>query len=62
MCCVNMVIDLDIDHLVWSTVDTLIDLEFFLNIKLLKLDDIMTFQLGTFMYKLKYNSIINYQV
>ena len=27
----------------------------FLNLKLLKLDDIMKFQLGTFMYKLKYN-------
>ena len=31
----------------------------FLNLKLLKLDDIMTFQLGTFMYKLKYNKLPN---
>ena len=29
----------------------------FLNLKLLKLDDIITFQLGTFMYKLKYNKL-----
>ena len=29
----------------------------FFNLKLLKLDDIMTFQLGTFMYKLKYNKL-----
>ena len=29
----------------------------FLNLKLLKLDDIMQFQLGTFMYKLKYNKL-----
>ena len=29
----------------------------FLNLKLLKLDDIMKFQLGTFMYKLKYNKL-----
>ena len=29
----------------------------FFNMKLLKLDDIMTFQLGTFMYKLKYNKL-----
>ena len=29
----------------------------FLNLKLLKLDDIMKFQLGTFMYKLKYNEL-----
>ena len=28
-----------------------------LNLKLLKLDDIMQFQLGTFMYKLKYNKL-----
>ena len=31
----------------------------FLNLKLLKLDDIMKFQLGTFMYKLKYNKLPN---
>ena len=31
----------------------------FLNLKLLKLDDIMNFQLGTFMYKLKYNKLPN---
>ena len=31
----------------------------FVNLKLLKLDDIMTFQLGTFMYKLKYNKLPN---
>ena len=29
----------------------------FLKLKLLKLDDIMTFQLGTFMYKLKNNKL-----
>ena len=29
----------------------------FLNLKLLKLDDIVKFQLGTFMYKLKYNKL-----
>ena len=29
----------------------------FLKLKLLKLDDIMKFQLGTFMYKLKYNKL-----
>ena len=29
----------------------------FLNLKLLKLDDIMQFQIGTFMYKLKYNKL-----
>ena len=31
----------------------------FLNLKLLKLDDIMKFQLGTFMYKSKYNKLPN---
>ena len=31
----------------------------FLNLKLLKLDDLMKFQLGTFMYKLKYNKLPN---
>ena len=31
----------------------------FLNLKLLKLDDIMKFQLGTFMYKLMYNKLPN---
>ena len=31
----------------------------FLNLKWLKLDDIMKFQLGTFMYKLKYNKLPN---
>ena len=31
----------------------------FFNLKLLKLDDIMKFQLGTFMYKLKYNKLPN---
>ena len=31
----------------------------FLNLKLLKLDDIMKFQLGTFIYKLKYNKLPN---
>ena len=31
----------------------------FLNLKLLKLDDIMKFQLGTFMYKLKYTKLPN---
>ena len=31
----------------------------FLNLKLLKLDDIMKFKLGTFMYKLKYNKLPN---
>ena len=31
----------------------------FLNLKLLKLDDIMKFQLGTYMYKLKYNKLPN---
>ena len=31
----------------------------FLNLKLLKRDDIMKFQLGTFMYKLKYNKLPN---
>ena len=31
----------------------------FLNLKLLKLDDIMKFQFGTFMYKLKYNKLPN---
>ena len=31
----------------------------FLNLKLLKLDDIMKFQLGTFLYKLKYNKLPN---
>ena len=30
-----------------------------MNLKLLKLDDIMKFQLGTFMYKLKYNKLPN---
>ena len=29
----------------------------FLNLKLLKLDDIMQFQLCTFMYKIKYNKL-----
>ena len=29
----------------------------FLNLKLVKLDDIMKFQLGTFMYKLKYSKL-----
>ena len=29
----------------------------FVNLKLLKLDDIVKFQLGTFMYKLKYNKL-----
>ena len=31
----------------------------FLNLKLLKLDDIMKFQLGTFMYTLQYNKLPN---
>ena len=31
----------------------------FFNLKLLKLDDIMKFQLGTFMYKLNYNKLPN---
>ena len=40
------------DYLAYSS-------KLFFNLKLLKLDDIMKFELGTFMYKLKYNKLPN---